>query len=228
MQLFDSASRGPWGSAMLLWTHRGYSLASLGALITILAVTFDPFMQQLLSYFSRQVPSSLHASSVNLGHPASISVDLLHGEGLEALNTGIWTKVGPGLDPVCPSGNCTWPVFPSLGFCTKCEDATASAALAGCQNVPFNSTSSSDDLEPVSCTITLPSPLLPVNISMNLRNPYASGDLILSVPQEAMALIQSTGSYSLAGVKSPLSLWDHPRDARATESPWQHYKGRRV
>lgn len=48
IQAFDSASRGPWGSFLLLYQHRGHSLVSLGTLTTLYSVAFDPFMQQLL------------------------------------------------------------------------------------------------------------------------------------------------------------------------------------
>ena len=30
----------------------------------------------------------------------------------------------PDTQPQCPSGNCTWPPFTSLGFCSKCQDVT--------------------------------------------------------------------------------------------------------
>lgn len=50
-QVFDDASRGPWGSLRLLiavnWTAIA---ASFGAVITILALAMEPFTQQVLSY----------------------------------------------------------------------------------------------------------------------------------------------------------------------------------
>jgi cellulose synthase/poly-beta-1,6-N-acetylglucosamine synthase-like glycosyltransferase len=49
-QLFDDASRGPWGSLILLVTPHSWSLVSMGALVTILALAFDPFAQQLITY----------------------------------------------------------------------------------------------------------------------------------------------------------------------------------
>jgi hypothetical protein len=48
MQLFNTASRGPLGSLFILLEHKGQSLVSLGALAIVLALIFDPFMQQLL------------------------------------------------------------------------------------------------------------------------------------------------------------------------------------
>lgn len=92
-------------------------------------------------------------------------VDLSSGEGLDALDRGIWTKA-PDISPFCPSGNCTWPVSRSMGVCARCEDVTTSAGLTGCDGVPFN-ISSFDALPPVPCTINLPGPLSPLNMSLN-------------------------------------------------------------
>jgi hypothetical protein len=48
LQRFDTASRGPWGAALLLWHVRGRAfLASLGAVVTVLLLAFEPFAQQV-------------------------------------------------------------------------------------------------------------------------------------------------------------------------------------
>jgi hypothetical protein len=54
VQIFDDASRGPWGSLQLIWKlHFRTKLATWGSIITILSLTMGPFAQQLLSYPSR-------------------------------------------------------------------------------------------------------------------------------------------------------------------------------
>lgn len=50
LQSFDDASRGPLGSASLLLVPRKWSIASAGAFITVIAVLFDPFVQQALRF----------------------------------------------------------------------------------------------------------------------------------------------------------------------------------
>jgi hypothetical protein len=56
LQVFDDASRGPWGSLELIWRlHFKTKLATWGSIITILSLTMGPLSQQLLSY-----PSRLH------------------------------------------------------------------------------------------------------------------------------------------------------------------------
>jgi hypothetical protein len=42
MQLFDTASRGPLGSLFILLEHKGQTFVSLGALVIVLGLIFDP------------------------------------------------------------------------------------------------------------------------------------------------------------------------------------------
>ena len=60
LQSFDDASRGPWGSVMVLLrcSRKGSLILSLGAIITVLSLAFDPFIQQVLRFPVRQVISS--------------------------------------------------------------------------------------------------------------------------------------------------------------------------
>lgn len=52
MVKYDDATRGPYGALMLLWRLRmEHMLASLGALIILLALVVDPFAQQVRSSF---------------------------------------------------------------------------------------------------------------------------------------------------------------------------------
>lgn len=61
IQVFDDASRGPWGSLVLFWkTRKSFNraesppaLALLGATITILMLAFEPFAQQVIGFSTR-------------------------------------------------------------------------------------------------------------------------------------------------------------------------------
>jgi hypothetical protein len=56
MQVFDDASRGPWGALVLLWKTRGIAwLASIGALVTVLLMGFEPFSQQAIDFDEKVV-----------------------------------------------------------------------------------------------------------------------------------------------------------------------------
>lgn len=46
-EVFDKASRGAWGSFLLLLRTKGKSLAALGALLTVLLLAIDTFFQQV-------------------------------------------------------------------------------------------------------------------------------------------------------------------------------------
>ena len=47
-EIFDKASRGPWGAVMLLFRTKGRSLAALGALLIVLLLAIDTFFQQVI------------------------------------------------------------------------------------------------------------------------------------------------------------------------------------
>ncbi|KAF2096287.1 hypothetical protein NA57DRAFT_79053 [Rhizodiscina lignyota] len=55
---FDEASRGPWGSARLLFWLNIRHWASVGALVTIAFLAFDPFLQAIISYPGQLDPIS--------------------------------------------------------------------------------------------------------------------------------------------------------------------------
>jgi hypothetical protein len=52
-EIFDKASRGPWGALMLLFRTRGRSLAALGALLIVLLLAIDTFFQQVIDFPER-------------------------------------------------------------------------------------------------------------------------------------------------------------------------------
>lgn len=53
LDLYDNVSRGPLGALFFVF-RLPLSLGALGAIITIVALAFDPFAQQLISFPSRQ------------------------------------------------------------------------------------------------------------------------------------------------------------------------------
>ena len=52
-EIFDNASRGPWGSILLLIRTKGKALAALGAMITLCMMALDPFFQQVVDFPDR-------------------------------------------------------------------------------------------------------------------------------------------------------------------------------
>ncbi|KAK4921732.1 hypothetical protein LTR49_010838 [Elasticomyces elasticus] len=133
IQSFDDASRGPWGSVTLLFPPRIRSLASIGAAITVLALAFDPFVQQILTYPTKMVLLPAAVSSITRT-PAYVAFDPGDDEWLNALSSGMWSGSTQLMrQPTCATGSCTWlePVK-SVGCCSKCVDAMPYAKLRQC------------------------------------------------------------------------------------------------
>ena len=136
-QVFDDASRGPWGSAVLLATPHTWSLVSMGALVSIFALALDPFAQQLLSYPTRQViATDAAAQASNILQAASFVVDNTSRSRSDMANRVIASLWDPeteaeGFAAVkCPTGNCVWDDFESLAMCTPCQNRTSDIGLS--------------------------------------------------------------------------------------------------
>ncbi|PPJ56237.1 hypothetical protein CBER1_06383 [Cercospora berteroae] len=63
-QIYDSASRGPWGSLCLLARPRLAHLSSLGAILTVVALAIEPFFQLVPSYPVRMMPTGRGLATV--------------------------------------------------------------------------------------------------------------------------------------------------------------------
>lgn len=69
LDIFDGASRGPWGALMFLrhmMTKRRALLAMLGAFVVIASLTMEPFAQQILSYETRPLESDQETASFSI------------------------------------------------------------------------------------------------------------------------------------------------------------------
>ncbi|KAK5739083.1 hypothetical protein LTR17_005603 [Elasticomyces elasticus] len=133
IQSFDEASRGPWGSVMLLFSRRAQSLAAMGAAITVLALAFDPFVQQILTYPTKMVLVPAAYSSVTRT-PTYVAFDPGDDEWLNAISSGVWSGSTQLMrQPNCATGTCTWPEpVKSVGWCSRCVDAMPYAKLLQC------------------------------------------------------------------------------------------------
>ncbi|EDU40877.1 DUF3176 domain containing protein [Pyrenophora tritici-repentis] len=140
-EIFDKASRGPLGALMLLYRTKGRSLAALGALLIVLLLAIDTFFQQVVDLPDRW---KLHASSgvlprtihyvgqvpnayVDGVEMLSDDKDMFHtvekfayGNGTQPVPFGNGTR--PDIPLSCPTSNCTWPVYDTLGVCSQCAD----------------------------------------------------------------------------------------------------------
>ncbi|KAF7195354.1 hypothetical protein HII31_03246 [Pseudocercospora fuligena] len=130
---FDSASRGPWGSLMLLCSPRSWNLAALGAALTLAAIVLEPSLQQIPTYPLSRVLSpdkaytsrAMHFDDVDKdGNGNTMVGSQVRGAVYAAMFDSVPTAT-QSISPSCSTGNCTWPSFKSLGMCNTCRNVTS-------------------------------------------------------------------------------------------------------
>jgi hypothetical protein len=125
----DGASRGPYGSIKLFYKRNWYgTLPSLGALLMVVTLAVNPFMQQLIHYRFRDVeheaallPIAYDYGSTGVGGFFAANLTMK-----AAAYAGIVSPLDStfNMTSFCPSGNCTWPAFQTLGVCSSCTNLT--------------------------------------------------------------------------------------------------------
>ena len=107
-------------------------LAIAGALLTILTLAVNPFVQQVIKYESRltnatqaSLPIAVkYDTTGNFGQP-SLDIDLPM---KAAIMDGLLNLDAPanqfGVKSDCSTGNCTWPAYQTLAVCSACSDLT--------------------------------------------------------------------------------------------------------
>jgi Protein of unknown function (DUF3176) len=153
LEIFDTASRGIVGSVQMIWLQRGRGLASLGAFLIILMVSSDAFIQQVVMFPEQEVIRDLAAE---IGRN-TIYDEWMPGEEMDvksialsmvaAILTGLYnTDVSSvAIKPICPTGNCTWPLVYTQAIRSKCTILDYLVESTG----PANTTSQ-------NCTFSLP------------------------------------------------------------------------
>lgn len=165
---YDSAGRGVWGSSQWLLSRRlQQPLTAVGALIAILMVAVDPFFQALLQYTDCQqslgekgtvARSNYFESTINFGavpkfegswwrRQFSISEP---SRSVQYSLTAAGFSHASSVQPYCPTGNCTFESFSTVGYCSTCEDIS--------DQLKFNNEKKSYDGRNISyfCTSMLP------------------------------------------------------------------------
>ncbi|KAF2225806.1 hypothetical protein BDZ85DRAFT_213351, partial [Elsinoe ampelina] len=143
LSTYDSASRGPWGSLLFLFSGKLDAIATIGATITLIALAIDPFAQQVFLFepcMQPQNDSSVSIPRVQVFAPVMDGDRLGTGSNqLEILNgmlrASYSAMIEPSahlparLDPVCRSGNCTWNAtdgyYQTLTISHACMDVTS-------------------------------------------------------------------------------------------------------
>ncbi|KAF4556796.1 Hypothetical protein D9617_1g086780 [Elsinoe fawcettii] len=142
IEVVDAASRGPWGSLVMLLTHFNWSLSLydhralliltrnmgvLGALLTLISLGLGTFTQLVITTRLASVSESI-GSPMRTEHFTVEYNNAVTGlEFLSIIERSYYTNDQAELSmPACPTGNCEWPVFTTLAACGSCIDHTSS------------------------------------------------------------------------------------------------------
>ena len=173
LEIFDDASRGPLGATRFLLGGTVRSLATLGALVMMLGLAIDPFVQQLVgrAQISFFVPSSevwTGKMSLPTFFPGGFA-DLQSAEAayspsnvmdsdtdyFSALNSAFWSDESQYRRRAhCPSGDCQFEPFSTLEFCVESGKMDTSTMAWRCNNTfdraKFNNLTFENQLSPLT------------------------------------------------------------------------------
>ncbi|KAK1671305.1 hypothetical protein BDP55DRAFT_560652 [Colletotrichum godetiae] len=130
LHLFDQASRGPWGSVMLLKRIRHKHFVSLGAFLMVISALTSPVTQLAIKYpVKDSVAPREEAKAPALRNMTSeddrMNIGSRHALILATLSdtTNFREPVAP-TGAFCSTGNCTFERYQSLGVCVKTANIT--------------------------------------------------------------------------------------------------------
>jgi hypothetical protein len=116
-------------------------LVTFGCLVLVLAAATDPFVQQVMGINERSIRAP-GKSSIQVCN-SSLYLDWGEGAGpgqnkvplstMAAIYSGLYQEQSPNSKNVlmeCATGNCTFPPYQSLGYCSRCSNITDSLKLS--------------------------------------------------------------------------------------------------
>lgn len=137
--LFHDAGQGPWGSISWLWAYRlGQPVAALGAVIAIVGMAVDPFVQQLI----HPVDCMEQLQGVPIASVPTTNIITYSAlpDALEPSIVGGFYTSQNLTDVECSTGNCTFAEdYTTLGFCSSCEDVSDKVTITtNCEVTPYD------------------------------------------------------------------------------------------
>ncbi|UQC81675.1 uncharacterized protein CLUP02_07161 [Colletotrichum lupini] len=130
LQLFDQASRGPWGSVMLLKRIRYKHFVSLGALLMIVSALTSPVTQLAIKYPVRDSVALHEEAKAAAVRNMTSDEDRMNLGARRALVLATLSDSTDFMEPIapagafCSTGNCTFDRYQSLGICMKTANIT--------------------------------------------------------------------------------------------------------
>ncbi|KAK4118301.1 hypothetical protein N657DRAFT_606427 [Parathielavia appendiculata] len=231
---FDSGSRGVTGAAMLAWSLKGRSVAVLGALAIMIGAAAGPFAQQIVHFYDHEY--------VDVAQTAWLArADVVDSLGPK-LDSTTWS-----IDPTfkanaitalfvptqetlsqprfnCPTNNCTWAPFSTLGFCPTCADLSPQLKRT-CETL----TDSNNITTVQACTVTFPGENEPLSLYY-IADPNFGGSstyMVLSstVPTNATVLTNVTWPQT---IYQSIRAVVPPQQLGGTQNPYLETTGELV
>ncbi|CZT17863.1 uncharacterized protein RCC_03699 [Ramularia collo-cygni] len=212
LQIFDDASRGPWGALKLLITCKSKpALAYIGAIITVVALAMDPFAQQILE--SRSVMMASADDMAVIRTATAYEVAVREGSGPSAfagidlilnMTNSIYAGMFHGtsksqVEHICSTANCTWDTFQSLGVCSQCTNET-DLATGTCLSSNITGSAGLVTNTEQNCTYTTPNgTALEASTSYD-PDTRAHNSTVLQTVVESQALVDGNLSARLATI----------------------------
>ncbi|KAI1329709.1 hypothetical protein F5Y16DRAFT_79558 [Xylariaceae sp. FL0255] len=134
-EIYDESSRGPQGAIKLVFTVK-WGLATVGAVVTLLALTNDPFTQQVVQLVPRNVntPDSSSCFGYALKYstdPKQTAESNIQTPEISTRDQSMQGSIVKGIfniqtpDEFSCGGACEWNgTYHSLGFSSTCENVT--------------------------------------------------------------------------------------------------------
>ncbi|KAK1720343.1 uncharacterized protein BDZ83DRAFT_630804 [Colletotrichum acutatum] len=130
LQLFDQASRGPWGSVMLLKRIRYKHFVSLGAFLMVVSALTSPVTQLAIKYPVRDSVALREEAKAAAVRNMTSDEDRMNLGARRALVLATLSDSTNFMEPIaptgafCSTGNCTFDRYQSLGICMKTANIT--------------------------------------------------------------------------------------------------------
>ncbi|KAH8725559.1 hypothetical protein GQ44DRAFT_726991 [Phaeosphaeriaceae sp. PMI808] len=132
---FDNASRGAWGSLILMFKIPKSQIELLGAIITILWIGINTFTQQSIKTYTCDLPSPGREAIIPVakyvGIRNNLDASVLDSAGSTGLDSLAIPNVSAEVPTTCLTGNCTFAdnsghrLYHSAGICHRCWNSAA-------------------------------------------------------------------------------------------------------
>ncbi|KAG6357754.1 hypothetical protein INS49_013633 [Diaporthe citri] len=141
MEHWDLASRGPWGSMLLIFLLKSQNLAVIGAILTVVAMAVDAFTQQVVQFYS--CPTVVDGERATVPFSNNYTADFWGTQSDPQMQSATYVglidppaNISAALKFEYKTGNCTFPstddgvTFMSLALESRCTDIGKDVAFS--------------------------------------------------------------------------------------------------